>query len=206
MSDGSNAFYSILFSSRARVCGGSTAAAAGSRGRARRGRSRRSPRAGWRAPSARAAAASVEVKPERPARRAGGRAGGQVSGWRGRQADGRANGRRERAGDGGAGGRDVGDSARGQQQWRCAGSGSGPSPSPSRREVERMSMFKVAMVWWMMSERMMTAGSRRRGHDARGTAWSTCVGAVRRVLRRRARRNFRLHARFYPRSIRIVEK
>ena len=46
-----------------------------------------------------------------------------------------------------------------------------------------------ARAWWMMrvmSERLMTAGSRRRGHHARGTASSFCVGDVRSALRRRS--------------------
>ena len=114
----------------------------------------------------------------------GGRTGGRAGEWVARAAGGwagewaaRAGGRRRR------GRADVGDSARGQQRRRCTGGGSG---SPTRRVFERMSIFKAAMVCWMMpvmSDSIMTAGSRPRRHDARATASSTCVGLARREHR-----------------------
>ena len=116
----------------------------------------------------------------------GGRTGGRAGEWVAR-ADGRMGGR-----VGGASGRAM--AARAGGTWvraRVGSSGGGARAAAAAhrlaRKVERMSMFTVAMVWWMMrvmSERMMTAGSRRRGHDARGTASSLCVGDVRRELQR----------------------
>ena len=92
-----------------------TAAAAGRRGRARRGPSRRSPRAGRCAPSARAAAASVEVKPESTCETRG-RTGGRAGEWVAR-ADGRMGGR-----VGGASGRAT--AARAGGTWVTARVGS----------------------------------------------------------------------------------
>ena len=146
---------------------------------------RRSPRAGRHAPSARAAAASAEVKPESlRAARADGRTGGRVDVAGGRRMGGRVGGASERATAARAGGTWV--------TARAGSSGGGARAAAAAHRVgeegERMSRFKAAMTSWMMpviSDSIMTAGSRPRRHDARATASSMCVGHVRREPRTR---------------------
>ena len=122
--------------------------------------------------------------------------------WRVRQA------RKVRMGGrvGGASGRAM--AARAGGTWvraRVGSSGGGARAAAAAhrlaRKVERMSMFTVAMVWWMMrvmSERLMTAGSRRRGHHALGRPRRACVSAMFVASFEVGVISDCMHARFYP--------